>query len=557
QSDIFNAFAQEDTSTTRRFGGTGLGLSICRCLVQLMGGEIGVVSELGKGSEFWFTLPVVQIEPLDYVQPTMIFQNVLIADDHPVAREVLVAIVRSLGWIPEVVSSGEEAVRRTLERAQNNKLPDLLLLDWRMPGTDGLAAASQITQALGNIPNRPFVVIATAHDHELLAKEPGAEVADAILSKPLTASALYNAVIEKQRSLEKVTVLSDSEIDVSGRRIQGLRILVVDDSEINRDMARRILEQEGANVDLVDDGQSAVDWLRVNSDQTDVVLMDIQMPLMDGYEATRQIREILKLTTLPIIALTAGAFKNQQTAALQAGMNGFVAKPFDVDELITLLRQYLGDQPSENPVSISHGDNPSPDKSVRVIDWERGLRNWGDQMTYHNYLRKFIDAHSKDGDHIKALISSFDTDRARVLAHKLKGTAGNLAIMQVWALAEQIESLLSEDGNVADYPHELQLALDTVASELSALAPPTAEASEAVTDVADRESAVKLLRELLLALDRDNPDEAEPSLIALQSMLPIQMLTPIREQLDSFDFRAAELQTQALIKEINLTLEEV
>ncbi|WP_230874709.1 response regulator [Methylomonas sp. LL1] len=553
QIEIFSPFAQEDTSTTRCFGGTGLGLSICRCLVKMMGGEIGVISELGNGSEFWFVLPVELVEPQDYVQPAMAFQNVLIADDHPLAREMLAATVRSLGWNPEVVSSGEEAVQRVIARAQNNKLPDLLLLDWRMPGMDGLTAGQQIKQALGNIPNAPLIVMATAHDRDALVREPGSNLADAILNKPVTASALYNAVSEAKRRHNGDLAPDSTTLAANDSRLYPLRVLVVDDSEINRDMARRILESEGAIVHLADDGKTALQWLSDNPDRIDVVLMDIQMPLMDGYEATRQIRNTLDLASLPIIALTAGAFKNQQAAALAAGMNGFIAKPFDVDDLIRQLQQYATGHHQENtaPITTSRPANtktgPAP-----IIDLERGVRSWGDVETYHKYLRKFADAHGHDGDEIGTLIAQGSLEHARVSAHKLKGTAGNLAMMVVWELAEKIERALIEGRETGDWPKTLQLALDDVLSEITGLTKPNSPNDGAISCIADSDAPLRLLRELLLALDRDNPDEAEPALAALEKLLPLQMLQPIRELLDNFDFRAAEEQTKALIKQFNI-----
>lgn len=558
QMEIFNAFTQEDTSTTRRFGGTGLGLSICRRLVKLMGGEIGVVSELGKGSEFWFTLPLERVEPQDYVQPAMTFQNVLIAEDHPVAREMLAATIRSLGWNPEVVASGEEAVQRILSRAENNKLPDILLLDWRMPGMDGLEAGQRIKKILGDLPNAPLIVMATAHDRESLVHAPGADVADAILNKPVTASALYNVVFEAKRRQLGKTFCDPADTLPHGGQLGELSVLVVDDSEINRDMAQRILVSESATVYLVNDGLAAVEWLQANPDRIDVVLMDIQMPVMDGYEATRQIRETLGLKSLPIIALTAGAFKNQQAAALAAGMNGFVAKPFDVEDLIRQLRQYAKEPQQENVTSAKAETSSATDKGVtQVIDFERGLRLWGDVDTYYKYLSKFVEAHGRDGDQIIAMLARGALTDGRALAHKLKGTAANMAIMVVWELAKKIERTLIEGGQTGEWPKMLQGALDDVSGEIARLSKATSANDGEISGVTDSDSPLPLLWELLRALDKDSPDEAEPSLRMLEKILPSQMLKPIRDSLDNFDFRSAEEQTNSLIKQLNSSLEEV
>lgn len=471
QAEIFNAFSQEDTSTTRRFGGTGLGLTICRYLVQMMGGELGVNSEFGIGSEFWLMLPIELVEPQEYVHPAIAFQNVLIADDHPVAREMLAATVRSLGWTPEVVESGEEAVERIIERARNNKLPDIVLLDWCMPGVNGLEAGKRIRQELGDIADAPIIVIATAHDRDALLREPDVAIADAVLHKPITASSLYNAVSDAKQRRQGERSIQHNNTTPSEKRLNGLNLLLVDDSEINRDMARRILEAEGATVYLADDGHAALQWLRLNPDLVDVVLMDIQMPLMDGYEATRQIREVLDLTQLPIVALTAGAFKNQQAAALNAGMNGFIAKPFDVEELIAYLQQYVtGLQVTADSKNEPISSAKESDSQLPMIDIDRGLNNWGDAATYYKYLQKFAESHGHDGDEIAKMMAQGDRESALALAHKLKGTAGNLALIQVWKLAEKIESKLLEEGaTIVESIQQLQPLLNDTLREIGRL----------------------------------------------------------------------------------------
>lgn len=553
QAEIFNAFSQEDASTTRRFGGTGLGLTICRYLVQMMGGELGVNSELGLGSEFWLVLPIELVEPQEYVHPSIAFQNVLIADDHPVAREMLAATVRSLGWTPEVVESGEEAVERIIERARNNKLPDILLLDWCMPGVNGLEAGKRIRQELGEIANAPIIVIATVHDRDALLREPEVAVADAVMHKPITASSLYNAVSDAKQRRQGQRSPQHKNFAPFEKRLNGLTLLLVDDSEINRDMARRILEAEGATVYLAGDGHAALEWLRLNPDLADVVVMDIQMPLMDGYEATHQIREVLGLTLLPIVALTAGAFKNQQAAALNAGMNGFIAKPFDVEELIAYLQQYVTglqvtvDSKHEPIASAATGDSKPP-----MIDIDRGLNNWGDAATYYKYLQKFAESHGHDGDEIAKLIAQGERESALALAHKLKGTAGNLALIQVWKLAEKIESRHLEGGGTADDSvQQLQSVLHDTLREINRLNGNDKQNDTMPPELMNAKFVRTRLNDLLMALDRDNPDEVEPLLLELEKTLPRPMLRPIQELVDSFDFRAAEEQTKKLINRLS------
>ncbi|WP_231890791.1 response regulator [Methylomonas koyamae] len=550
QAEIFSAFSQEDSSTTRRFGGSGLGLSICRCLVKMMGGEIGVVSEPGKGSEFWFEIPVTPVEPQDYVHPALTFQNVLIADDHPLARDMLAATVRSLGWNPEVVASGEEAIQRIRSRvASHGKLPDILLLDWRMPGLDGLQAGKEIKQLLGTVPEAPLIVMATAHDREVLSHEAGAELADAILNKPVTASALYNAISEARRHLQGS--LGPRPAAAAGKgQLEQLRILVVDDSEINRDMAKRILESEAAEVFLADDGAAALAWLKANPGRADVVLMDVQMPEMDGHEATRRIRQELGLTDLPVIALTAGAFKTQQDASLAAGMNGFIAKPFDVDKLIAYLRQYAA---SPQPPSAAAADAETPPAySVPVIDLQKGLRTWKDLGVYKKYLEKFVANHAGDGDGIAVALAAGDAETARAMTHKLKGSAANLALIAIWEAAENLELALYEHRTTEDWLQRLRMALQRGGAAIARLvADDAATPGASCIAVADSAGSARLLRNVLQALDRDDPQLAEPWLQALAPELPAAELAAIRERVDNFDFRGAEMYIRRLLARLH------
>ena len=558
QAEIFTAFTQADTSTTRRFGGTGLGLSICRRLVELMGGEIGVNSEPGIGSEFWFTLPFEPVEHESYAVPDMAFQNVLIADDHAVARDVLAATARSLGWSADVAESGQDAIERTVARVRDSKPFDLLLLDWRMPGLDGLAAAREIKKRFGPLHDAPTIIMVTAFDRDELLKRPDASVADIVLNKPVTASMLYNALAEFKYGRRGGSLAGATSAVTGGKRLRDRSVLVVDDSEINCDVARRILEAEGAVVHVANDGRAAVEWLRSQPKAVDVVLMDIQMPVMDGYEATRCIREIPGLSRMPIVALSAGAFKNQQEAALAAGMNGFIPKPFDVKEMIGFLQQ-LTLAPDETVAATpapSSSDTVSDDTPVPVMDMERGLRNWGDQQAYCKHLRKFATAHAGDGRDIAEFLTRQDATAASSLAHKLKGAAGNLALMEVWQAAGKVEQVLAAGAAAAGLVEALQLALTGAMHAIDDFAGVPEEMAQAGTDQVDHGSAAPLLMNLLQALDRDNPDEAEPVLLALAKAIPGHLLAAVQEKVEAFDFRAAEQQIFALASELHINLQE-
>lgn len=551
QFEIFNAFSQEDVSTTRRFGGSGLGLSICQKLVRLMGGELGLISEQGKGSEFWFTIPFEMVPADEYAPSELAFQNVLVVDDHPIAREVMGELVRSLGWNVEVVESGEQAIQRVTLRMQNNRVPDLILLDWLMPGMDGVETGRKVREMLGHLPKPPIIVMATAHDREALAAHDSSGIADAILNKPVTASALYNVLGEiKSRLSEQEPPKAPSP---DHKRLEGLHVLTVDDSEINREVVQRILTEEGAIVTLAENGRDALERLRNSAAPIDVVLMDIQMPVMDGYEATRLIHEWPGLELLPVFALTAGAFNTQKAAALDAGMKGFIPKPFNIEEMVAILSEYV-EEPVPAKVSAPSVITAAPGV-LPILDVARGLGNWGDMASYHKYLRKFLSAHGQDGNEISLLLQKNAPDKALALVHKLKGSAGNLALMEVCDLASKLEQQLSEqlDG-IGDLVAQLQQAIERAGGEIARRS--SEEMESVAANTLDKDSAKPLLFMLMHSLDRDNPDEAEPFLAALENFVPSYLLKPIREDVDNFDFRGAERQILGLAVVLGISIQE-
>ena len=453
QEEIFAPFLQADNSTSRRYGGSGLGLTISKRLVEAMGGELHLTSVPGSGSEFWFVLTFDRTQDEWLASPALANLPVLIAEHNPITREALRGIVDGLGWHPTTVGSGQEAIAYIESKKSNTNVGmEVLLIDFKIRDTNGLATAKAIRTELKDASD-PIVIMVTAFSNNQFLDHPDSHFADAILTKPVTPSTLFNAVARAIR------VRQGGEEQAPARTMQrliNLRILVVDDSEINRDVAQRIFSLEGATVTLASDGQQAVNWLLTHSDQIDIVLMDIQMPVMNGYDATRRIRREPALANLPIIALTAGAFIEQQELANEAGMNGFIAKPFDVDAAIALIIKLSGRvaaMTKAQQVPIDECGRQTTDK-YPGLDIGEGLARIRSRATYQKLLSRFM----TDNADFFSRILVCNRSEGSMLAHRIKGAAGNLAITEVALLAGRLEQEMDKGTDSTNTLNELQEA---------------------------------------------------------------------------------------------------
>ena len=350
QARIFQGFSQAETSTTRRFGGTGLGLSISKRLVELMGGHLAVDSALNQGSTFHFNLKLGSAKevPGDLEPPrrrSPMPMDVLVIDDSEIARDLTSTMARSWGWHVDAAEGGLQALALVEARANAKLAPyDAIFVDWLMPGMDGWETIDRLHQ-LGDRAQSPITVMVTAHGRELLSERSAEEHAmiNGFLVKPVTASMLLDAVMDAKAAAATAATGQNPatpRAPVKPKRLLGLRLLVVEDNKINQMVAKGLLTQEGAEVTLADNGQLGVAAVAEAQTLFDVVLMDVQMPVMDGYAATRAIRLELGLTALPIIAMTANAMASDRAACLAAGMNDHVGKPFDLDLLVAMLLRY-------------------------------------------------------------------------------------------------------------------------------------------------------------------------------------------------------------------------
>ena len=461
---IFDGFVQAHSSTSRLYGGSGLGLAIRARLVQLMGGQLEVASTLGQGSEFRLRVPLTlgSSEPQVAAPAIPAALAILIIDDHPLARDILTQTCAAFGWQATALASGAAGLAELQRSATEGRNYDLMLLDWRMPAMDGLEMLRQAHATLAM--DLPLVVLmASIFELEQAALASDDLYLHGIAVKPMTPAGLFEAVT---RAYCGDFVAGLAHPGKSDRRLAGMRLLVAEDNELNQEVIEQILSRAGAEVVLAANGLAAVAALRLPGARFDAVLMDIQMPLMDGYSATRIIREELGLIALPIIAVTAFARPEDREKSRLAGMVGHIVKPLDVQDLLDLVvkeRQGATDQSTATP-------DPTPQAVTDALqlpglDVAAALKAFGgDRKSYAALLRKFIVRHGGDAEKAHRLFDADDPQSASMLLHSLSGVASILQATEVAHQTAAIERALL-DSKAEVLPglfDELHVAMRTV-----------------------------------------------------------------------------------------------
>ena len=475
---LFDSFTQADGSITRRYGGTGLGLTICKRLIEMMGGDINVESELGVGSEFFFILEfdrqpedreVIPIFPDDLKG-----LRVLAIDDNAPVREILQHILSSFEFRAHTAGSGPEALNMLRDAHKNQNPYELIILDWRMPEMDGLDVLREIRND-DRLESTP-VVMMTAFGGDGVYTQARAAGANASLIKPIKQSALLDTILEAFGH-EVVTRaararMANAEIQ-TGSILAGVQVLLVEDNEINQRVAQEILEHAGLVVEVADNGRAAIRAVARSS--YDVVLMDVQMPEMDGYEATRSIRTLERFKNLPIIAMTAHAMKGDREKCLEAGMNDYLTKPIDPGRMFETLarwvegnRERISSEERSQKIKAAPLFNDLPD-SVPGVDLVSGLRRVaGNKVLYLSLLNDFIESYENIVDRIRGALKDGDRAGAKALVHTVRGVAGNVSTMELFKLADKIETGIVQEMPVESYLLEFQeqflLAARSVAS---------------------------------------------------------------------------------------------
>jgi PAS domain S-box-containing protein len=562
---LFQSFSQADTSTTRKYGGTGLGLAICKSFAELMGGQVGVQSSVGQGSQFWFTarlgkgrVPAQQLTS----QADFRGKRVLVVDDNDSARQTLADLLMNLGFEVETLSSGAQAVTAIEHATKSDRPFEVTLLDWQMPAMDGIETARQINKL--NVPRLPHMVMLSACAREDLAASARELGIDDVLIKPLNPALLLSTLMavfgaSTAGLLDRDgDALAASMANLAGLR--GARVLLAEDNELNQEVACGLLQEVGVLVDIAENGAMAVE--KIQQQDYDLVLMDMQMPVMNGIAATQAIKQLDALAHIPIVAMTANVMATDREKCLSVGMVDWVVKPIDPQELFRVLQKWIQPRAGRSAALVpsaqaTSSEEPQVPVGIAGLDTQAGLKRvLGKKRAYLSMLRRFVEGQKSTLQDIQMALASDEWERAERLAHTLKGLAGSIGAVGLQELATELETAIqnrrTHDAMTAALTatamvlNDLMDALKTaLPSEFQPLQPASPVNMQQL-----REVCVKL-KTLLADDDAQAADLLESNADLLRSALGDGYRT-LESSVRNFDFDAALQALQAHSKQLDM-----
>ncbi|MDP1525317.1 MAG: response regulator [Rhodocyclaceae bacterium] len=562
---MFQSFSQADASTTRKYGGTGLGLAISKNLVELMHGKVWVESEYGKGSTFHFHIHLgLQKEPMTrrmFRADELLGVRVLVVDDNASAREILASMAKNFGLEVDAAWNGQNALQLIAE-AEKKALPyDLVLMDWKMPGMDGIETMHKLQQE--QLTKTPAVIMVTAYGREeaLGNAEHQGVALKTVLTKPVTQSSLLEAIGEvlgKGDIIETRAEEKSESYAEAMEKLKGARVVLAEDNEMNQELAMELLSQAGIEVVLANNGQEAVDILNKDAN-FDGVLMDCQMPVMDGYMATREIRKLPQFEKLPIIAMTANAMAGDKEKVMEAGMWDHIAKPLNVGEMFATIAKWIkpakvgaGEtapevvKPVAKPVAKLVAAQDGLPATLPGIDIKAGMATCTNKESlYLRMLGKFRDSQGNFEELFAAARLDADPVAPTRCAHTLKGTAGNVGAKGVQAAAAELEHACQEGKPAEEIDILLQKTLAELAPVIEGLqkvgAGETADTALKAPAMPEAELNATLdkLKHLLEESDSEAGDLLSDLLDKLKGTPLASKLKPVAAAIEGFNFDEA------------------